>query len=175
LPLYNPQGRFVEEVVYGVQLITSLDAVSAATDGAPLDNPAARVNHLAAITVSEGVTGGEVALQGSLASVNWFVIGTPETLTSADASTTVPITAVAPVQFVRASVVTAIARRDRDRCRVQRLQAGRGVAGTPLRDTAVVRTGSASVLAVGRGAVATYGGCTGRGNWGRCRRLGSGW
>jgi hypothetical protein len=71
-------------------------------------NTAARLNHLAAVTVSSGVTGGEVALRGSLASENWFVISTPETLNDTDASTTVPITVTAAVQFVGAAVATAI-------------------------------------------------------------------
>jgi hypothetical protein len=71
-------------------------------------NTAARLNHLAAVTVSSEVTGGEVALRGSLDSENWFVISTPETLNDTDASTTVPITATAAVQFVRAAVATAI-------------------------------------------------------------------
>lgn len=46
---------------------------------------------------------------------------------------------------------------------------GSGVAGTPLTDTTVVRTGTTSVLTGGPAAVATLGGCAGRGWRVRCR------
>jgi hypothetical protein len=109
MALYDSLGRPVEEVAYGVQPVLSLDAVSAVTDGLPLDNTAARSNHLAAVSVSPGVTGGEIALDGSLDGVNFFLIGEPLTLASADADSTVPIIVQGTaVQFIRASILTAV-------------------------------------------------------------------
>jgi hypothetical protein len=108
MALYDPDGQLAEEVVAGVQGFVSLSDVSAVGPGAVLNGVAARSNHCAAVTVSEGTTAGEVALDGSLDDLNWFLLGEPLTLASADAGTTIPITAVAAVQFVRASVITEI-------------------------------------------------------------------
>ena len=107
MAIYNPDGNLAEEVVGGVQGIVSLSDASEVGPGAVLDGGAARANHTAAVTVSAGVTGGEVALMGSLDNLNWFLLNS-ETFTSADAGTTVPIMDTVAVQYIRASVTTAI-------------------------------------------------------------------
>jgi hypothetical protein len=101
-------GNAVEAFSTGLPPMVSITAQSTVQSGAVLDGLCVRANAVISITTSAGVTGGVVALQGSLDNANWYALGSPTT-TSTASTTTAVLVQNAYARFVRAAITTAIA------------------------------------------------------------------
>jgi hypothetical protein len=97
----------VEAFTQGYPPAVSLTAQSSVQNGTVLDGLCVRANAVISITTSAGVTGGVVALQGSLDGVNFYTLGSPTT-TSTASTTTAVLVQNAYARFVRAAITTAI-------------------------------------------------------------------
>jgi len=87
--------------------LVSLSAVSAAGPGAALDGLVTRSTATIVVSSSAGVSGGSVALQGSLDGSAWFSMGSAISTTTAS-TVFAPVQVSQLVRYVRANIATAI-------------------------------------------------------------------
>ena len=110
MPLVGSDGNYVTQSVGGTPGFVSLAAVSAVSSGAVLNGIGAHNNHTMVVVSGAGVSGGVVALQGSLDNQSWFNLPGTATVTTSTANTIFAPVVITdcPVQFIRAAITTII-------------------------------------------------------------------
>lgn len=103
----NGVANTIEAITYGLPPVHSLTAASATTaTSTVLDGVVMRSNSLLVVVTGAGVSAGDVKIQGSMDSVNWYAIGSP--LAVSAANTVYTQSGTTPARYFRALVSTAV-------------------------------------------------------------------